>query len=131
MDRIANLLSQLKNASLARKEFIEIPYSKALEAILKVIEDGGFVKKVKVFKEKDTPYKSLHIDLAYLENGEPMIRTTKRVSKSGGRMYVPSKEIKRVKSKFGLVVVSTSKGVMAGEKAVKSKLGGEVICEIQ
>uniref|UniRef100_A0A7C4XMA3 Small ribosomal subunit protein uS8 n=1 Tax=candidate division WWE3 bacterium TaxID=2053526 RepID=A0A7C4XMA3_UNCKA len=130
MDTIANMLSQLKNASLARKEFVEIPYSKTVEAVLRVIEKHGFVKKVGIFKQKDSERKSLHIDLSYDVESQPMLSDAKRVSKPGRRMYLQSKEIKRVNPKFGLVIMSTPQGIMTGEQARRSKLGGEVICEI-
>ncbi|MBI2414914.1 30S ribosomal protein S8 [candidate division WWE3 bacterium] len=131
MDTIANMLSQIKNASLVKKESLELSHSKLLEAILRVIEKAGFVKKVSVFKEKDSVRKSLHIELAYNSENEPMLREARRVSKLGRRMYMPSKEIKRVNSKYGLIVMSTPKGIMTGEQARKEKLGGEVICEIK
>lgn len=131
MDTIANMLSQLKNASLVKKESLEVPYSKVNEAILKVIEAAGFIKKVSVFKEKDSVRKGLHIDLAYDAENQPMLRDAKRVSKPGRRMYAQTKEIKRVNSKFGVIVMSTPKGIMNGQDARKGKLGGEVICEIK
>jgi small subunit ribosomal protein S8 len=130
MDTIANMLSQLKNASLAQKESIELSYSKTLEAILRVIEKHGFVSKVGVFKYKDSERKGLHVDLSYDAESKPMFRNIKRISKPGRRMYLQGKEIKRVNPKFGLIIISTPKGIMTGEQARKSKLGGEIICEV-
>ncbi|HDQ88560.1 MAG TPA: 30S ribosomal protein S8, partial [candidate division WWE3 bacterium] len=67
VDTIANMLSMIKNASMVRKPSVEVPYSKQKEQVAKVLEDKGFVQKVKVFNDKDTPYKGLHIDLAYTD----------------------------------------------------------------
>ncbi len=130
VDTIANMLSMLKNASLVGKKAIELPYSKQKEAIAKVLESRGFVAKVKVFKDKNLPYKSLHIDLAYSEDGTPAIRDLRRVSKPGRRMYRSAKALRSVKGGLGVAVVSTSRGIMSGLDAKKKRLGGEIICEV-
>jgi small subunit ribosomal protein S8 len=129
-DNISNMLSMLKNASLVKKEFIEMPYTKMNETVAKVLEKSIFLGKVKVFKEKDTPHKSLRLELVYEENGDSMIRDITKVSKSGRRIYLGSKKIKKIKPEFGVIVISTSKGVMSGEEARAKKLGGEIICEV-
>ena len=129
-DNIANMLSSIKNASLVKKEFIELPYTKMNETVAKVLEKSTFIGKVKVFKEKGSPHKSLRINIAYEDNGEARIRDITRVSKSGRRIYLGAKKIKRIKPEFGVIVISTSKGVMSGEQAREKKLGGEIICEV-
>lgn len=113
------------------KEFVELPHSNMNEAIAKVIEKAGFIKEVKVFKESGAATKSLHIDLAYDESGDPRILDIKRISKPGRRLYSRFEAIKRVNPKYGLVVVSTPKGVMSGEDAKKQKAGGELVCEVK
>lgn len=130
-DVIADMLSQIKNASMVGKEYVEIPHSKMREAVIKVLEDAKFVENVKTFKDKGAPQKSLHIDLAYEQDGSPRIRDVKRVSKPGRRIYQQSKVIKGVNPKYGLIVVSTPEGVMSGEAARKKNLGGEIICEVK
>jgi small subunit ribosomal protein S8 len=130
MDPIANLLSKIKNAALVGKEYVEVSYSKEKEAIMRVLEKEGFVKKVKVFKPKDEPAKGLHIDLAYNDNRLPVIMDLRRVSKPGRRIYRKSTELKSVKGGYGLLVVSTSRGIMSGAEARKKRLGGELICEV-
>jgi len=129
-DTIANMLSQIKNATMAGHESVELPHSKVREEILKVLEEAGFVKEVKVFKESGMPYKSLHIEFVY-EDGRSMIRDVRRISQPGRRAYSPSSEIKMTNPKYGVVVVSTSAGIMSGEDARKKKLGGEIICEVR
>lgn len=131
IDTIGNMLSQIKNASMIGKEFVELPHSNMNEAIAKVIEKAGFIKEVKVFKESGAATKSLHIDLAYDESGDPRILDIKRISKPGRRLYSRFEAIKRVNPKYGLVVVSTPKGVMSGEDAKKQKAGGELVCEVK
>lgn len=129
-DIISNMLSSIRNASMVNKEFIELPHTKNIEAIAKVLQKGNFLKKVKGFKEKGSTHKGLHIDLAYEDSGAPMINEIKRVSKPGRRIYMRFGDIKRIKPEYGVLVVSTSRGIMSGEDARKKKLGGEVICEV-
>ncbi len=128
VDTIANMLSTIKNSSMVGKPSVEVPYSKQKEEIAKVLEAKGIVSKVKVFSEKGSPHKGLHIDLAYNEE-VPVLNDIKRVSKPGRRIYKQSNEIGFSKSGYGVLVVSTSRGIMSGEDARKKKLGGEVICE--
>lgn len=129
-DTISNMLSAIKNASMVSKESIEIPFSKNNEAVAKVLEKGQFINKVKSFKEKGSSHKGLHIELAYEDSGASKIRDVKRVSKPGRRMYYGKRDIKKIKPEFGVLVVSTSRGIMSGEEARTKKLGGEVICEV-
>ena len=130
MDTIANLLSSIKNASMVRKESIELPFSKLNEGILNILKEKGFVENVKVFKHKDSVIKGLHVDLKYNENNKPLISEAKRVSKPGRRIYMGSKGLEIVRNGFGIGIVSTSRGLMTTDEAKKKKLGGEVICEI-
>lgn len=130
VDSIGNMLSQIKNAVMVNKEFVECPYSKMRESILKVFEKYDYIDKVKIFKEKGVSYKSLHVDLAYDEKGESKIRDIKRISKPGRRLYIKKEEIEGVDPKYELVILSTSKGVMSSIEAKKKNLGGQVICKI-
>ena len=130
MDSIANMLSRIKNASMVGKEFVELPYSKVNEEVLKIFEKYGFVEKVKVFKDKGSSHKGLHIDLAYEENGESKIRDIKRVSKPGRRLYLKAKEIEVGNTKYGFCVLSTPKGIMSGVDDQKKNLVGEIICKV-
>ncbi len=131
VDTIGNMLSQIKNASMVGKKVIEIPHSSLNEAIAKVIEKAGFIDEVKVFKESGVTNKKLSIKLSYEKDGSSRIMDIKRISKPGRRLYAGSGEIKRVNPKYGLVVLSTPKGVMTGEDARKQKVGGELICEVK
>lgn len=130
MDTIANLLSTIKNASMVKKESVELPFSKMNESILNLLKERGFIEGVKVFKHKDSVIKGLHVDLKYSDGNKPMISEAKRVSKPGRRIYLGSKELEFVRNGFGIGIVSTSRGLMTTDEAKKKKLGGEVICEI-
>lgn len=129
-DTLSNILSMIKNGALAKKPFIETMYTKQAEAVAKVLEAKGFLKNVKVFKEKDSSHKKIHLDIEYQENGLPKITEVKRISKPGRRIYLSSKDLKVSKSGYGTFVVSTSRGVMDSKDAKYKKLGGEVLCEV-
>lgn len=127
MDRIANMLSSIKNAAMAQKASVEVIHTKECEAIAKLFKERGFLENVKVFKETGMPYKMLHLDLAYAA-GSPKVTQVRRVSKPGRRIYKGSQDIKHVVGGYGFSVVSTSRGLMTDAEARKKKLGGEIVC---
>jgi small subunit ribosomal protein S8 len=129
-DLLSNMLSSIKNAAMAKNSDMEIPYSGECEAAAKVLKDAGYLAEVKSFKPKGKKYKMLRLEVAYDEKGEPKVSEIKRVSKPGNRVYKKNTEIKPVLSGYGIMVVSTSRGVMSGDEARKKKLGGEVLCEV-
>ncbi|OGC50673.1 30S ribosomal protein S8 [candidate division WWE3 bacterium RIFCSPLOWO2_01_FULL_37_15] len=126
-DRLANMLSTIKNAYAINKPSVEMSHSKQMEEVAKVLEKAGFLKNVKVFKESGVSFKKLHIDLTY-DNGMAKISNLVRVSKPGRRVYKNYGDMKPVAGGFGVSVVSTSRGIMSDSDAKKRKLGGEVIC---
>jgi small subunit ribosomal protein S8 len=115
---------------MSGKPSIEVPYTKESEEVAKNLRKAGFLENVKVFKEENSAFKKLHIDLVF-ENGISKITDVKRISKPGRRMYSGYKDLRRAAGGFGVTVVSTSRGVMDSSEARKKKLGGEVICEVQ
>jgi len=122
-----NLLTQLKNAQAVKKESIKVPYSKMDEAVLKILVKNKFVKD---FEKKGRGVKKiLSIDLKYNE-GEGAISGIKFISKPSRRLYIGYKEIKPVKHGYGLLVLSTPKGILTGQEAKKMKVGGEMLFEI-
>ncbi len=129
-DSIADFLTQLRNAIAIKKEFVELPYTKTSEEIAKLLKKQGLVEDYKRFKESGKPYKSLHIDLKYLENNASVISSLKRISKPGRRYYSGWSELPLSKGGRGLVIVSTSKGLMNSLDAKKKHLGGEVWAEV-
>lgn len=128
-DLLSNMLSQIKNASMVKKPFIEIAYSRECEAVADVLKNAGYLENVKSFKEPNKAFKKLHLDLAYA-NEESVLTDVKRVSKPGRRVYSAAADIGKYMSGYGMYVVSTSRGIMSGAEAKKKKLGGEVICKI-
>lgn len=127
MDPIGDMLTQIRNATLRRKETVELPHSKMKEGLAKLLVKEGYLERARNFKESGRPGKMIHLDLKY-ENDEPVISNIKRISKPGQRLYVAAKKVPR---KFrGITVVSTSQGLMTAAQARKKSLGGELVCEV-
>lgn len=132
LDPIAEMLIRIKNAQQAGHQEVSIPASKLKLAIAKILEKEGFVELVS--EDMDGNAKNIKIGLKYhkISNTRkvPAIKEIKRISKEGQRIYVRNIGIKNVKNRFGIAVISTSKGVMTGDEAKKNGLGGEYICEV-
>ncbi len=129
LDRVSNMLSSIKNASMANNAFVETYYTKECESIANVLKEAGFLTEVKTFKPKGKAYKGLRLDLA-VENKKFLITDIKRFSKPGRRIYLSSTKFEHVPAGQGVLVVSTSKGVISGQEAKKRRLGGELICKV-
>jgi len=128
-DPIADLLTRIRNAQMVGHKSTDIPYSKVKENIANVLKDKGFLGKVKTFKNKGESFKMLNVELIYVE-GQPRIGHIERVSKPGLRVYKGYKELNQVLGGFGTMIVSTPRGLMSMQDAVKKRLGGEIICKI-
>lgn len=126
-DPISDLLNRIRNAQAVLKEQLSVPFSNLNHEIAKILEKKGFIKKVE--KKGRTYKKVIEITLKYDEK-KPAISGLKRVSRPGQRIYKGFKEIKPVRSGYGILIISTSKGLMTDKEARKQKLGGEVMCEI-
>jgi small subunit ribosomal protein S8 len=124
-DPIADLLTRVRNAQSAKKAEVCIPYSGHKLAICQLLQAEGYINAVSV-DEQNPKKKNIHVVLKYFE-GQPVMRTLKRVSKPSLRQYVAKGEIKKVPG-FGIAVISTSHGVMTHQAANKAGLGGEVLC---
>ncbi len=129
MDPIADLLSQIKNAYMAGKKEIITPWSKMRQSLVKILVKEGFLDEVKV-KKDDKKRKQLVIQMAYTDQGQPVVSQIKRVSKPGRRIYTTADKIPVVLGGLGTTILSTSKGLMTDSEAKKKNLGGEVICQI-
>ncbi len=123
-----DLLVKIKNAQAVKSETVKSPYSIMDKAILDILEKKNFVGTVEV--KGRAPKKVLDINLKYDTAGKGVISGVKILSKPSRHLYVGYEEIRPVKQGFGLLVVSTSKGIMDGSMARKSKLGGELLFEI-
>ncbi len=114
---------------MAGRPSIEIMYSKNCQEVANVLKEKGFLENVKVFKPEHSSVKRLHLDFALVGN-TATLTDAKRISKPGRKMYVKASEMRSSKNGYGLMVVSTSKGIMDSIKAKKKNLGGELICEV-
>ena len=126
-DPIADMLTRIRNAIAVRKTEVVLPHSKVKEAVASLLQENNFIDRVSVTDA--TIGKSLHVTINS-EDSNARITEIKRLSTPGRRYYVNVKEIPSVKSGRGLVIVSTSKGLMTGAQAKAAGVGGELICRI-
>ncbi|GAB4231441.1 MAG: 30S ribosomal protein S8 [Deltaproteobacteria bacterium] len=127
-DHVSDLLARLRNAQQARFEQMEIPATNLLHGIARILKEEGFIKGFRVVNEKSAS--RLRIALKASPATGYAIKGIRRVSRPGRRVYVGKDEIPTVKNGFGIAIVSTSQGIMTGEKARKLSIGGELLCEI-
>lgn len=127
-DPIADLLTRIRNGAAAGHEVVVAPYSRIKADIARVLQEEGYLWNYEV-DTKASPHPVINMKLKY-DKRQPVIRNLKRVSKPGLRVYVGSQEIPRVLGGLGVAIVSTPKGVMAGYKARKAKLGGELLATV-
>ena len=128
MDPIANMLTQIRNATQLNKAEIFVPHSRVKAQIAEILNKNGYIDAVQT-QETDAGRKFLQITLKYNE-GEPAIRSIRRLSKPGLRVYAKADRIPRPKGGFGHIILSTPQGFMTGTDARHKSLGGEVICEV-
>ncbi len=128
MDRIADMLTRIRNAQSAGLERVEMPASHVLDALAGILKEEGYLQSVKAFNRKGN--KCLRLTLRYDDEGKPVIREIKRVSKSGRRVYAGADKLPRVKSGYGLAIVSTSHGMMTDKRARAAHIGGEILCTV-
>lgn len=127
-DPIADLLIRIKNAQLAKHKTTVVPYSRLKESLVKILIKNNYLTDYKV-EGKKAAEKSLNLTLKYVRK-QPAIAQIKRISKPGVRHYVNQFSIKKLTIGRGLVIISTSQGMMTAKEARKQNLGGEIICKI-
>lgn len=127
-DHVSNLLARIRNAQMARFEQLEVPSTKVIENVARILKEEGFIRNFRVVPEKNQP--ALKIFLKASAEAGYAIKGMKRVSRPGRRIYVGKDDIPTVKNGFGVAILSTSRGVMTGDKARKLAIGGELLCEI-
>ena len=127
-DPVADMLTRIRNAVLVRHDSVLVPTSKTKVAIAKVLKEEGFINDYEIVKEKT--YRSIKINLKYLDKNTPALNRLERVSKPGLRVYADRTEIPRIAAGMGVAILSTSKGVMTGQQAWKQGIGGEVLCYV-
>jgi small subunit ribosomal protein S8 len=126
-DPIADMLTRIRNASRARHEEVVVPSSRTKLAIARILKDEGFIED---FAEaRDGPRNVMRIKLKYVGR-VPVVSGLRRISKPGLRVYAAKTDIPRVLGGLGLVIVSTSQGIMTGVEARKGQLGGEILAYV-
>lgn len=128
-DPISDMLTRVRNAAMARAHVVEMPMSKMKFAIAKILESRGYLAQVETVTGKVSSREVLRLTLSYVD-GMPVVSDLKRISKPGRRVYMKADDIRPVRSGYGLSIVSTPNGLMAGDDARKRRLGGELICEV-
>ncbi len=127
-DHVSNLLSRLRNAQMSRSDQLELPATGVLQNIVQILKEEGFIKGYRVVSEQNI--NRLRIALKTSPDFGYAIKGMRRMSRPGRRIYVGKDDIPTVKNGFGIAIVSTSKGVMTGDKAKKLSIGGELLCEV-
>lgn len=127
-DPIADMLTRIRNAAAVRKTRVAIPFSRLKWQIAELLAREGWVQGIE--KIEGQPVSTITIILKYDERGLPVVRSLRRVSKPGRRVYVSKENLPTVMNHFGMAVLSTSKGLMTNRDARKAHIGGEVLCEI-
>ncbi len=127
-DPIADMLTRIRNACMARHTTVQIPSSKMKVAIAQILKREGFIRDFEV--QVGQPADTIVITLKYTTDRRPVITGLKRVSKPGLRVYSGRADIPRVRGGLGLSILSTPKGVMAGHEAWQEHVGGEVLCYV-
>lgn len=129
MDPIADFLTRIRNAVMARHRMVEVPSSNMKKELTKILFDKGYILNYKF--EEVGPQGSIKIALKYdLETKQPAIRGIRRISKPGLRQYTNVKEMPRVLNGLGIAIISTSQGVMTDKEAKTQKVGGEILCYV-
>ena len=127
-DPIADMLTRIRNGSQARHTDVLVPASRTKREIARILKDEGFIEDVEETQEGPRSY--LRIRLKYVGGRAPVVSGLKRISKPGLRVYAGKTQIPRVLGGLGIVIVSTSQGIMTGSEARRAQLGGEVLAYV-
>ena len=127
-DPVADMLTKVRNAAMARHEKVDVPASKLKLEIVKILKTEGYIKNFKKVTEEGK--NTLRIFLKYDDDNNPVIHGVKKISTPGRRVYSGYKDLPRVYNGYGTVIVSTSSGVTTGKKATEKMVGGELVCTI-
>jgi small subunit ribosomal protein S8 len=127
-DPIADMLTRIRNAIMAKHEQVLVPSSRLKLSIARILKEEGFITDYEVVRGK--PQRVIKIQLKYHDHNKPAIAGMKRVSKPGLRVYVKKDEVPRVLGGLGIAVLSTSRGVLSDKQARREGIGGEVLCYI-
>jgi len=126
-DPIADMLTRIRNAQVARHESVSMPVSKIKSEIARVLKDEGFIRDFEMPKEGE---RDLKLMLRYSGKREPVMTGVRRVSKPGLRVYRKGKEMPRILGGLGIAIVSTPRGIMTAAEAKRANVGGEILCYV-
>jgi len=129
-DPIADMLTRIRNAVHARHQRVDVPSSTFKVEIAKILEREGYIQSYKLVDEADSQRKLIRLALKYGPRGENVISGLERVSRPGRRVYFSRNDVPKVMGGLGTNILTTSRGVMTGQDAVKAGIGGEVLCNI-
>ncbi len=127
-DPIADMLTRIRNAVMARHDSVLVPASRMKLSIARILKREGFIVDYEVLKGK--PHRVIKLHLKYDDKNQPILSGLERVSKPGLRIYVGREEISRVYGGLGIAIISTSNGVMTGQQAWRQGIGGELLCYV-
>ena len=127
-DPIADMLTRIRNAIMARHDSVLMPASRMKLAITRILKNEGFINDYEVVRDK--PHRVIKIYLKYDDKNQPVLSGLERVSKPGLRVYTGRKEIPRAYGGLGIAIISTAKGVMTGQQAWRRGIGGELLCYV-
>ncbi|MBN1778442.1 MAG: 30S ribosomal protein S8 [Clostridiales bacterium] len=127
-DPIADMLTRIRNAQVAKHDAVVVPASNPKKAIAKILLAEGYVKGVDFIK--DGPQGNIKITLKYIEGKQPVIAGLKKISKPGLRVYAKNGSLPKVLGGLGIAIISTSKGMMTDKEARKQMVGGEVLAYV-
>jgi len=127
-DPVADMLTKIRNAGMARYEKVDIPTSKLKLEIVKILKTEGYIKNFKKISQDGLNF--IRIFLKYDDVNTPIIHGLDKVSTPGRRVYAGYKDMPRIYNGYGTIIVSTSLGVTTGKKASEKKVGGELICTV-
>ncbi|MGH7728233.1 MAG: 30S ribosomal protein S8 [Candidatus Binataceae bacterium] len=127
-DPIADMLTRIRNANTAHHETVDIPASRTKRALARILKDEGFIVDFESLAEG--PQGTLRVRLKYGPDKEKVITGLRRISRPGLRVYTTRSEIPRLLGGLGLVIMSTSKGIMSGKRARREGCGGEVLAYV-
>ncbi|MCF7946027.1 MAG: 30S ribosomal protein S8 [Spirochaetia bacterium] len=127
-DPVADMLTKIRNASRAKHEKVDLYTSKMKLQIVKILKNEGYIKNFKKVTKDNVSY--IRVFLKYDEKSYPVIHGVKKLSTPGRRIYTGYRNMPRVFNGHGILVVSTSHGVITGKKATERKVGGELVCSV-
>jgi small subunit ribosomal protein S8 len=127
-DPIADLLTRIRNATKEKHEKVEIPASRLKANIVRVLKEEGYIKNFRLMREEGRPV--IKVYLKYTDAGSSVIQGIKRISRPGLRRYIGYQDMPRPLGGAGIAIVSTSQGVITGQRAKAQKTGGEILCEV-